>query len=80
MASHASKSHASKSFGKLKVLAKIIFVRDAEKDAENFSFKIWSSCTISNAYKWNGVYVGGDRSALEGAINNLLRTTQQSHK
>ena len=27
----------------------------------------------------NGVYVAEDRSALEGAVNNLLRTMQQSH-
>lgn len=27
----------------------------------------------------NGVYVAEDRSALEGAVNNLLRTIQQSH-
>ena len=27
----------------------------------------------------NGVFVAEDRSALEGAVNNLLRTMQQSH-
>ena len=27
----------------------------------------------------NDVYVAEDRSALEGAVNNLLRTIQQSH-
>ena len=31
-------------------------------------------------HNFKRIYMGEDRNALEGAINNLLRTTQQSHK